>query len=266
MRCLRVSTSPAALLIALCLWVLPAAAETQPRRAPLESDSTGAGALIEMPGGVMVRQIPAVTDTSRAMPRIYLAWGAPWGMPGARDHIAPACGDTAAFDTLYLSMDPVTTRPQFVGWLATLYFKSATGDSLRPHWRYSSGGPGRSPMRNEVADARTRMPGPQPWGELQAFGGGYLDHSASSARLRMVAAVDVLKAPVLLGGRRYTLARVLVRRPASAEDGCGVPMCVELATLQCTFSASQDGQEPVSNRGERFVRYQDEAGAACGRR
>lgn len=254
--------SPAVLSIALGAWPA-AAAETPHHHAPLESDSTGAGAIIEMPGGVQVMQIPAVTDTATAMPRIHLAWGAPWGEAGARDHIAPACGDTAAIDTLYLSLDPVADRPQFVGWLATLYFRAAPGDTLRSHWRYTTGGPGRSPVTIEVADARTAMAGEVAWSEVQAFGGGYWDHTPSSARLRMVAAVDVAKAPSIQGGRRYTLARVLVRRPQSEASGCGAPLCVELATVQGTFSAVQGEPEPLSNVGPRFVRYQDPRGLAC---
>ncbi len=238
-------------------------AQITPVHAHVHDAADSVGARIEMPGGVEVVQLPAETDTSRSIPRIYLAWGAPWGELGARDHISPACDDTAAVDTLYLSMDPISTRPQFVGWLATLYFKAAPGDTLRSHWQYTSGGPGRSPVRNEVADARTPMPGASGWPQLQAFGGGHWDHSASSGRLRMVAAVDVLKAPVLLGGRRYTLGRILIRRPPADAEGCGPPMCIELATLQCTFSAHRTGEEPVSNIGQRFVRYQDAEGVAC---
>ena len=248
-------------LIAVLAASVPLHAEDAPP-APADSASTGLGPAIEMPGGVLVRQIPSKTDTSRAMPRIFLAWGAPFGEAGAREETRFAGGDTSVADTLYLSMDPVSTRPQFVGWLATLYFRAAPGDTLSSHWQYSSGGPGRAPLRNEVADARTPMPGPAAWPEVQAFGGGHMDHTPSSARLRMVAAVDVTRAPVLLGGRRYTLARVIVPRPAAVE-GCDRPLCVELATLQCTFSAQQGGQEPVSNLGHRLVRYQDPQGVAC---
>ena len=248
-------------LIALIATIAPVHAQDTPP-APADSAGSGLGPTIEMPGGIQVRQIPSQTDTSRAMPRIFLSWGAPFGEAGARDQTSFICGDTSTVDTLYLSMDPVSTRPQFVGWLATLYFKAAPGDTLSSHWQYSTGGEGRAPLRNEVADARTPMPGPAAWPEVQAFGGGHMDHTPSSARLRMVAAVDVTRAPVLLGGRRYTLARIIVPRPP-AQEGCARPLCVELATIQCTFSAHQGGQEPISNVGHRLVRYQDPLGVAC---
>lgn len=230
---------------------------------PADSGAHSHEMVSDLPAGVRLQQVPTSADTSRVMPRIFLAWGAPFGLPGARDKLAYACGDTAATDTLYVSMDPVSVRPNFIGWLATLYFRAAPGDTLVDFWKYTTGGPGRSPVRNEVADARTLMPGSPAWPELQAFGGGHWDHTGASARLRMVAAVDINKAPLLLPGRRYTLGRVIVRRPASGEDGCGRPMCVELATIQCTFGAHTES-EPVSHVGQRFVRLNDPAGTVCG--
>jgi len=250
-------------ILLLFLLALAPTAHAQAPPGTADSAAHAHGAVGELPAGMSVRQVPTHADTSRVMPRIYLAWGAPFGQPGARDHIAQACGDTAATDTLYVSMDPMAVRPRFIGWLATLYFRAAPGDTLPAFWQYATGGPGRSPVRNEVADARTPMPGEPAWPELQAFGGGHMDHTGSSARLRMVAAVDLNKAPLLVPGRRYTLARVIVRRPATTEAGCGRAMCVELATIQCTFG-EHTAQEPVSHVGQRFARMNDPQGEACG--
>lgn len=254
MRSLRCTLAAVALSL---LAAFPAHAQEAPDSSAHTHDPAGA-----LPPGVNVVQVPTHADTSRVMPRIFLAWGAPFGEAGSREHIAYTCGDTAATDTLYVSMDPIAMRPRFVGWLATLYFRAAPGDTLPAFWRYSTGLPGRSPVRNEVADARTPMPGRAAWPELQAFGGGHMDHTGSSARLRMVAAVDLTKAPQLTPGSRYTLARVIVRRPAATDEECGRPMCVELATIQCTFG-EHTGQEPVSHVGQRFVRLNDPDGVAC---
>lgn len=256
------STRFAHALLFLLIWpfVARAAVDQSPGATADPSAHSHAG---EVPEGMEVVQVPTRADTSRAMPRIFLSWGAPFGEPGSRREMNYTCGDTSAVDTLYLSMDPVASRPQFIGWLATLYFKAAPGDTLRPFWRYTTGGPGRSPVRVEVADSRTSMPGRIGWPELQAFGGGFWDHTASSGRLRIVAAVDVLHSPPLPGPLRYTLGAVLVRRPPATPDDCAAPMCVELATIQCTFG-QHSAFEPISNQGVRFVGLQDPAGEACG--
>ncbi len=190
--------------------------------------------------------------------QLYLSWGAPWGMKGARTSLTPACNDTTAVDTLYLSFYPGRPSDMFMGFSAELYFRTASGDTLGSWWHMDSK-TGENPGNVQVEFGPSdNMPGVQPWtanGQSLAR----IEHTPDAMRLRMLFAVSVEAAGAIDSTRTYTLARVLVRhKRAGRLAGCGQPVCVEWASAKFGFAIKD---EPEVRRGERFVTYGGSASA-----
>jgi len=191
--------------------------------------------------------------------RIYLAWHAPYGEPGASEAISPACGDTSTKDTLYMTFDPGRDAEQFLGLTATLYFWSGAGDTLSAPWWFGN----ELEFRGlEVRFNPDSVPGaPRPWPEQNVARAGY-SWTRGSGKLRMIVAVGMQGAQPVSAGKRYVLARLLVPRPARRTPGCDQPICVEWAEARLSFGYEAGDSEDV-NRGGRFVAWNSPGGRVC---
>jgi hypothetical protein len=197
-----------ALVLALALAAAPARAET-----PLPPPSTGMG--------------------------FFLSWGRPWGEPGARSARLPACRDTTAIDTLYLSFRTPVAIPRLLAFTADLYFHAAAGDSLGDYWFFEGGAANAGGL--SVAYQRRDGEGEvgEPW---RTRGVGIVSYSRTraSGKLRMAFAVDTLSAVPLAAGDHVTFARVFVRARHRALRGCAQPVAVEWRTGTLAFAAGQE--------------------------
>ena len=181
--------------------------------------------------------------------RIYLSWGAGYGLPGSAASLARECGDTTRVDTLYLSFDPGQPCSTFTGMTATVWFRPLDGDSLGPLWQ-SPGGIALPPgMKVEFARDSTSAH-PFPWAGYGIGFPGYARQSSHLARIRLIWAVGPHDGARVQPGRLYGLARILLRRPAAGAPGCDQPVCVEWNEGTMAYHPTL---EPVVSAGMRFV-------------
>jgi len=184
--------------------------------------------------------------------QLFVAWGAPWGMPHASSVLTPACADTTAIDTLYLSFYPGRASEHFTGFSALLDFHSVSGDTLGSWWHMESkGGENGGNLQVEFGPSPT-IPGKQAWTQ-SGQGFSMLERTPTNMRMRILFAVSLDQAGPIDANGTYTLCRVLVRhRRAGRLAGCGQPVCVELASARLGFALKD---EPEVKRGERFASY-----------
>jgi hypothetical protein len=202
-------------------------------------------------GGTLAHAQGRVADSTDAGApgRIYLSWGAGYGLPGAAASLARACGDTTRTDTLYLSFDPGRACSTYVGMTATVWFRSLDGDSLGPIWRSPGGMSLPLGMKVEFPRDSTSAH-PFPWAGYGIGFPGYARPGSNAGRLRLVWAVGPLDGARVEPGRLYGLARILLRRPAAGTPGCTQPVCVEWSEGTMAYRTSE---EPVVSAGARFV-------------
>ncbi len=188
---------------------------------------------------------PAPADEAR----IYLSSHAPHGLAGADSSLVWACGDTTRVDTLYLSFDPGRACTTFVAMSANLWFHALTGDSLSGLWApVGAYGPPRG-IKVEYGPGSASDP-PSPW---QSFGAGlvaYVRPSRTAGMLRLVYAVPPQGGATVEAGRRYSFARVLLRRPAAGTPGCDQPVCVEWLEANMAYSIQDN---PKITEGVKYV-------------
>lgn len=184
--------------------------------------------------------------------QLYLSWNAPWGQPRAKQARTPACGDSTVADTLYLTMSTGRASDKFTGFTAQILVHATGADSLGPWWHMEGrGGANAGSMRVEWAAV-------SPWAKVQPFrqsGQGFviLDHTASTARLRMVFAVPYDQAAPIASDSLYSLARIILRhRTAPVLAGCDKPVVIEWAQASLAFGPKD---EPTVRRGERYVAF-----------
>lgn len=191
-------------------------------------------------------------------PRIYMSWNAPYGRKGASATRTATCGDTLGADTLYLSVDPGRTSPDFRGVSAILYFHAAEGSVLGDFWKTAGRGIDGSPLSVTFDGDATR--GFDPMGTSKGVGAPKYDFVAGSGRLRMIYAFPGGPEKALERGHRYGFARVIVHRPAVGQGGCGDPICVEWHSAK--FAYAVDEEHDV-NEGERWVSLNSPDGTVC---
>jgi hypothetical protein len=186
--------------------------------------------------------------------RFYIAWGAPYGQPGARENTRAAC-DSAALDTLYLSFDSVGDASALLAATATLHFWPAPGETLASHWRFDQRGARYGGLRAELNPeiGLTRA-----W-DSGGTGGMKYRSIASGGTIRLVYAVPSALARPVKGGQTYPLARVFVPRPPVGQQ-CERPVCIEWEMGSLAFSRKN---EPTSRRGSRFVSWGSPNSAVC---
>jgi hypothetical protein len=184
--------------------------------------------------------------------QLYLSWGAPWGSRRARRSRLPACADSTAEDTLYLSFMPGRAAQRFTGFTAQLFLRATGADTLGTWWHMESkGGANAGNLRAEWAaapDFGWRQPFP-----VSGQGFALLDRTPGAVRLRMVFAVPADAAGPVAADSTYALCRIIFKhRPERRLAGCGQPVCIEWASATLAFGPKD---EPRVGRGERFASY-----------
>jgi hypothetical protein len=159
-------------------------------------------------------------------PQLFLAWHAPYGMPGATDTISFGAGDSNRVDTLFLSFETGRDTRRFLGMMARLYFHPAFGDTLGIYWRYDY----RSPNNRQVAiefDPDGSFPCPQPW-IRKGMGFPEFKFYSGGAKLELYYVVTRPEDIVPVDGRvRYCFARVMFRQTHWDLAGARQPVCIE---------------------------------------
>jgi hypothetical protein len=184
--------------------------------------------------------------------QLYLSWNAPWGMKGAGKARMPACGDTTAADTLYLSFFPGRASDHFSGFTAELRFLATGPDTLGPWWHMEGkGGENAGNLRVEWGPSPD-IPGRQPW-PVQGHGFVLVDRTPTAMRLRLLLAETLDDAGPLDSTATYTLCRVIFHhRRAQQLSGCQQPVAVQWAKATFGFALKD---EPEVRRGERLVSW-----------
>lgn len=190
--------------------------------------------------------------------RLFLSWRSPWGQVGATDALQPALDDTAATDTLYLCMQPGRSSPTFNGFMATLEFRCAPGDTLGDFWAFERTGVNAGGLAVQFGP-QPEFPCPQPW-TTPGMGRPAWTRTATGGRLRLVFAVPYTQAGAVDSAGVYALARVLIRHQRARLGGSAQPMCIEWTESSLAFALKD---EPVVRRGERFVSWNSPRGAVC---
>lgn len=231
----------------------PAAPEIAPR--PAASDSAARSNSLPRFSQIISAADSAVKargGSSANDAQLFVSWNAPWGSRRAQQVRQPACRDSTVEDTLYLCV--LTGRPaeRFTGFTGQLLIH-ATGRDTLGRWWHMEGKGGSNP-----GSLRVEWAAMAPWAAQQPFrvsGQGFvlLDRTPTTARLRMVYAVPFDQAAPIAADSTYVLARLILKhRPDRELDGCTQPVVIEWASATLAFGPKD---EPVVQRGERFVTY-----------
>jgi hypothetical protein len=156
---------------------------------------------------------------------LYLAWGAPYGSPGARQNVNVSCGDTTRMDTLYLSIETGRDLPRLVGMYARLSIRPQPGGSLGPFWGLGEGGANRGGLLAQM-DADDTFPCARPW-LYPGMGGILYTFEPSHGEIVTVYAVVSEDGVPIAGRTRYCFARLLFRHRRCELEGSRQPVCVE---------------------------------------
>jgi hypothetical protein len=79
---------------------------------------------------------------------------------------------------------------------------------------------------------------------------GYAKLDQRTGKVRLAWAMLPNAGARVEAGKRYTLARILLRRPPAGAAGCGQTLCVEWSEATMAYGL---GEEPVVTEGIRFV-------------
>jgi hypothetical protein len=195
---------------------------------------------------------------SFAEPRIFMAWRAPYGTPGALSNLDLACDDTSRVDTLYLSFETGRDLPGFFGMSAKLRFYPAEGDTLGPFWFF--GREGRNPGALMIQiDPDGTFPCSQPW-VRPGLGGPTFEFRPWAAELSFVYAVAVGTEAPVSGRTRYCFARVLIARNRCHLAGSRQPVCIEWAEA---FYSGGGRDLPIERGPARYVSLNSPDGSVC---
>jgi len=192
-----------------------------------------------------------------AHPGIFMAWGAPYGMAGARDKAIWACDDTTAADTLYLSFDPGEDYEQLLGIDATLIFHAAPGDTLGTFWDLSVKGANPWNLRIEYEPAPLGILSPWP-----VMGVGYVRYKkiGDTGTLDLTYYVQASLGGPIYAGKQYFFARVAIRMRKPKLAGCLQPVCMDFDHL---LISHREGSRWI-NAGQRFTSWNSKDGSVCG--
>jgi hypothetical protein len=169
---------------------------------------------------------PGTAASASVQPRLYLAWGAPYGMPGARRNLDLTCGaDRSKVDTLFLSFETGVDGEKFLSMFARISFRSAPGDTLCDFWNFGRKGVNREGLKIQF-DPDGTFPCSQPWNRAGA-GSPALYHRSEGTRLDLLYAVSIPNAIPFSGRTRYCYARLLLDRKMCRMVGANQPVCIE---------------------------------------
>jgi hypothetical protein len=172
---------------------------------------------------------------SVVQPRLYLAWGAPYGTPGAKRNRDLTCADTTKVDTLYLSFETGTDSEQFLAMFARLSFRSAPGDTLGDFWYFGRKGVNREGLKIQF-DPDGTFPCSQPWNRTGS-GSPALYHRPEGTLLDLLYAVSLPDAVPSSGRTRYCYARLLLDRKRCSLAGSRQPVCIEWEQARYSIGA-----------------------------
>jgi hypothetical protein len=199
--------------------------------------STGTGARVQRaarrPGAAaVVRPHGAASGDPSVEPRLYLAWGAPYGTPGASRNLDLTCADTSKVDTLYLSFEMGTDGEQLLAMFARISFHPVPGDTLGAFWDFGRKGVNPQGLKIQF-DPDGTFPCSQPWNRM---GSGYpsLRRWPGGMRLELMYSVSVPDAIPISGRTRYCYARLLLDRKMCRLAGSRQPVCIEWEQARCS--------------------------------
>lgn len=246
--------SGAAAVLALAALLVAAGAPGAPaRRVP--PDRARAGFPAPAPPG-------AAYDSTRGdsvgESALYMAWGAPHGMPGARQDVTVSCGDTNRVDTLYLSLETGRDLPRLFAMFGRVDIHPAAGDSLGPFWDLGKGGANRGGLLVQV-DADGTFPCARPW-LYPGIGGTHYEATSALGELLAIYAVTPEDAAPIAGRTRYCFARLLLKHLRCDLAGARQPVCIEWREA----GYSGGGEDLMVRRGpSRFVSVNSPDGSVC---
>lgn len=226
---------------------LAAATTATPRVRPMVELLTEADSVVRARGGARAEHA-----------RLFLSWRAPWGQPRATTALVPTLRDTNGVDTLYLCMRPGRSSPTFNGFMATLDFRCAPGDTLGAFWAFERTGSNAGALGVQFGP-EPEFPCPQPW-VTAGVGRPAWTRTPTGGQLRLVFAVPYTQAGSVDSAGVYALARVLIRHQRSRLSGSAQPMCIEWTESSLAFALKD---EPVVRQGERFVSWNSPRGEVC---
>ena len=200
----------------------------------------------------------AIGDSVRES-RLYLSWGAPYGMPGARSNLNFTCRDTSEVDTLYLSFETGRDVPRFYVMMAYLDILPAAGDSLGAFWDFSHGGTNKGALKIQV-DPDGTFPCPQPF-VRSGMGIPKYDFEPAHGRLFVAYAVRMQDPAPVLASTRYCFARLLFELRRCSLPGANQPVCIEWEKAEYTPGAR--GDVTIARGAERFVSLNSPDGKVC---
>ena len=183
------------------------------------------GATVPPAGKSGNRARHAAAASASVKPTLYLAWGAPFGMPGARRNLDLTCADRSKVDTLYLSFETGADYEHFYSMFARLSFRSAPGDTLGDFWYFGRNGVNREGLKIQF-DPDGTFPCSQPWVRA-GMGSPVVYHRREGTLLDLLYAVSLPDAVPTSGRTRYCYARLLLDRKMCRLAGSSQPVCIE---------------------------------------
>jgi hypothetical protein len=226
--------------------------------APAESVSASPGDSAAVLDAAYAAFLDSTMGDSVRESRLYLSWGAPYGMPGARADVAFACRDTSAVDTLYLSFETGRDLPRFYAMIGYLNILPAAGDSLGTFWDYSSEGGNRGGIKME-GDPDGTFPCPQPF-LRQGVSVPYCEFRPSKERVFFAYAVRLVDPGPVRADTRYCFARLLFTQKHCQLPGADQPVCIEWEKVE--YSPGPKAQY-ITRGLERFVSVNARGAAVC---
>jgi hypothetical protein len=190
--------------------------------------------------------------------QLFMAWHAPYGMPGARSDLAFTCDDTSRVDTLYLSFETGRELPQFVALFGRLYLHPAFGESLGTHWRYGRGDPNNGGLLIQM-DPDGTFPCSQPW-LRPGMGAPRYEFAPSLGELQIIYAIPLGEGGPVKADQRYCFARLLFKRWRCQLAGARQPLCIEWFEGQYSGGGRDLG---ITHGSGRFVSINSPDGSVC---
>lgn len=201
---------------------------------------------------------PALGARAGADSVIELSWHRPLGQPRSSAFIAPACGDSAREDTLFLTFELEHPRPALTSVRGAILFNPRPGDSLGTYWQLKTGWPNGGGIHIEFPPFATAY-GAVPWQETGVVELDY-DHRSGRGRLDFHYAAPALpNGNGLEPGVRYVLARIRLLHRGLALTGCAKPVCVEWPGLRLVYATGRE--EEITRGKDRFLNWYGEG--AC---
>jgi hypothetical protein len=252
----------ASLLVLVALLVVPVAlGATASRKRPRAAGATRAkaapAAAVPVPAVAVAVPYDSTLGDSIREARLFMAWHAPYGTPGATANLDLSCRDTTGEDTLYLSFETGRTLEGFYGIATRLRFHPMEGDTLGPFWQFGARGVNVGGIKVQL-DADGSFPCAQPWNRL---GYGNLNYQFDPAvgEVQLVYAIPLQQTTPVSATTRYCMARLIVEHRRCRLGGARQPVCVEW--FEAFYSGG--GRDLQITAGDRFVSINSPDGGVC---